>query len=65
MNRSLRNTRIKYGSGTYVSARLTHPEKSALVAIAAEERRTLSQIARFAIQEFLQRREPKPKAGKA
>jgi predicted transcriptional regulator len=56
MKQAIKTKRIKYGTGAYVTARLTTPEKQALDAIATEERRTLSQVARFAIQEFLSRR---------
>lgn len=40
----------------YVTARVTIEEKLALAGVADSERRTISQIARFAIQEFLAKR---------
>jgi hypothetical protein len=65
MTDTIKVKRIKYGTEDYVTARITKPEKLALLTIAIKERRTISQVARFAIQEFLAQRsyrnEPKPK----
>ena len=47
----------KHGTRAYVTTRVSKAEKEALDQVAAEERRTLSQIARFAIQEFLTARQ--------
>jgi predicted transcriptional regulator len=60
MSQAIKTKRLAYGTGEYVTARVSKPEKQALDRIAARERRTISQVARFAIQQFLATRKMEP-----